>query len=79
MTVAAPPAWQRRFPSPPAARQSSRVMRLQARHTLLTRRARACPAYPSDQTSSSSSLAPRPSAFPFSAEARAPSTTFKSP
>jgi hypothetical protein len=76
----APSALQGRFSSPPAAPEQRGAMRLQGRHTLLTHRARSCPAYPSDQTSSSpSSLAPRLSAFPSSAEARAQSTTFKSP
>ena len=80
MTVAALPAAQRRFSSPPAARRSKKAMSPQRLRTLSRRHPHVRPSYARNQTSSSSSLQPRTTRAtrPQSA-ASAPSATPKSP
>ena len=59
MTVAALPAAQRRFSSPPTVRRSSKAMSSQGQRSSFKRRALTRPSHPRPRKTPSSSLPPR--------------------
>jgi len=80
MTVAALPAAQRRFPSPPAARRSRKAMSSQRPQTVSRPHAHTRPLHPRPQKKPSSSLPPRTMrATGPPSPTSAPSATPKSP